>query len=84
MRDAALKLLLALAPDEPSTHAVVRDLLVDPWHRMRQAAAEAAGTYAVKSAEPILRRMAEEEPFDGAKAAAKAALGKIAPAPAAK
>jgi hypothetical protein len=46
---------------------------------MRQGAADAAGTFGVKSAEEALRRLSEQEPFDGVKAAAKAALEKVAP-----
>ena len=79
-RDAALGVLLGIAPDDEATQATVTALLDDPWHRMRSAAADAAGTFGMRGAEAALRRMAESEPFDGAKAAAKAALDKIAPA----
>ncbi|HEU4394675.1 MAG TPA: M1 family aminopeptidase, partial [Planctomycetota bacterium] len=78
-REAALGVLLGIAPDDAATHATVVGLLDDPWHRMRSAAADAAGNYGMRTAEPTLRRMVESEPFDGAKAAAKAALEKIAP-----
>ncbi len=79
MREAALKVLLEVAPDEPETGEAVLRLLDDPWHRTRSNAAEAAGNYKVVAAEAKLRKLAESDPFDGVKAAAKAALEKIAP-----
>jgi len=78
MRHAALDLLLALAPDDPDTHAAVVPLLDDVYHRMRAWAAEACGTYGIRSAEPRLRVMAEKDPDGGAKGAAKGALEKLA------
>jgi aminopeptidase N len=79
MREAALRLLLGLAPDEPATRAAVVKLLDDPFHRMRERAAQTAGNYAIREAEPRLKAMAESEPFDSVKAAAKSALEKLAP-----
>jgi len=79
MRQAALNLLLALAPDDPDTHAAVVRLLSDPFHRMREWAAKAAGDFLVRAAEPRLREMAASEPFGGVKGAAQAALARIAP-----
>ena len=79
MREAALRLLLALDPDEPSTRAAVVKLCDDPFHRMRPFACEQAGNYAIREAEPVLRRLAEKDPFDSVKGAAKAALERIAP-----
>jgi HEAT repeat protein len=81
MRESALKVLLALAPDEPETNAAVVALLDDPWHRTRALAAETAGHYKVAAAEAKLRVLAEKDPFDGVRNAAKAALDKIAPPP---
>ncbi len=78
MRQTALDLLLALAPDEPATHAVVVGLLDDAYHRMRSWAAEAAGKYLVRSAEERLKKMAASDPDGGAKHAAKAALDRLA------
>jgi aminopeptidase N len=78
MRRSALDLLLALAPDEPETHAAVRQMLDDPYFRMRSWAATAAGTYRVRSAEERLRRMAQSDPDNGAKAAARTALERLA------
>ena len=78
MRQAALNLLTALAPDEPETHAAIVRLLDDPFFRMRTWAAEAAGKFVVRSAEPRLKAMADGDPDGGAKAAAKAALDRIA------
>jgi aminopeptidase N len=81
MRQEAMNMVLALAPDEPSSHATVVSLLDDPNFRMRQWAAEAAGTYKVKSAEARLKKMAESDPSGGAKSAAKSALEKLASKP---
>ena len=78
MRQAALNLLTALAPDEPETHATIVRLLSDPYFRMRSWAAEAAGTFGVRSAEARLKAMAEQDTDGGAKAAAKAALDRLA------
>lgn len=75
MRRAALDLLVALAPDDPETHASVIEALDDGFHRMRGWAAEAAGKLKVRAAEARLRRMADTDPDGGAKAAARAALG---------
>jgi hypothetical protein len=77
MRHAALDLLLALAPDDPDTQAAVLPLLDDDYHRMRSWAAEACGTYGIRTAEPRLRVMADHDPDGGAKGAAKAALEKL-------
>jgi aminopeptidase N len=79
LREAALRVLLALAPDAPQTRAAVVTLLSDPFHRMRERAAETAGNFAIREAVPILAKMAESEPFDGVQRAAKAALEKVAP-----
>jgi HEAT repeat protein len=78
MRRAALDLLLALAPDEPETHADVVRLLSDENHRMRGWAAEAAGTYRVRSAEARLKVLSESDPDGGVKSAAKKALERLA------
>ncbi len=81
MREAALRLVLAFAPDAPETRAAVVTLLSDPFHRMRQRAAETAGDFVVREAEPVLRTMASSEPFEGVRNAAKGALERIAKAP---
>jgi len=78
MRKAALDLLVALAPDDPETHASVVEALDDGFHRMRGWAAEAAGKLKVRRAEARLRRMADTDPDGGAKGAAKAALDRLA------
>lgn len=78
MRHSALDLLMALAPDDPDTHAAIVPLLDDVNHRMRAWAAEACGTYGIRSAEPRLRVMAEKDPDGGAKGAAKTALERLA------
>jgi HEAT repeat protein len=78
MRRAALDLLLALAPDEPETHADVVRLLSDENHRVRTWAAEAAGHYRVRAAEARLRSLAESDPDGGVKGAAKKALERLA------
>ena len=78
MRHAALDLLLALAPDDPDTQAAVLPLLDDVYHRMRNWAADACGTYLIRAAEARLRVMADRDPDGGAKGAAKAALEKLA------
>jgi aminopeptidase N len=77
MRQSALNLLTALAPDEPDTHAAIVRLLDDPYHRMREWAAEAAGKFGVKSAIPRLEKMAADDPHGGAKHAAKTALERL-------
>ena len=79
MREAALRVLLGLAPDAPGTRAAIVALLDDPHHRMRATAAETAGNFAVREAEARLRKMAESDPFDSVKAAAKSALGRMTP-----
>ncbi len=56
MRQAALNLFIALAPDEPETHACILAPLDDTFHRMRAWAAEAAGKLKVRAAEARLRR----------------------------
>lgn len=81
MREAAMRLLLALAPDEPSTRAAVVRLCDDPFHRMRPWACDVAGNYAIREAEPVLRRLAEKDAFESVRNAAKGALAKIAPPP---
>ena len=81
MREAALRLLLALAPDEPATRAAVVRLLDDPFHRMRPLACEIAGNYLVREAEPALRRLAEKDAFESVRNAAKAALAKVTAPP---
>jgi aminopeptidase N len=78
MRQEAMNMVLALAPDEPSSHAVVVSLLDDPYFRMREWAAEAAGKYLVRSAEARLKTMADSDPHGGAKRAAKEALERLA------
>ncbi len=78
MRQSALNLLLALAPEEPDTHAAVVRLLDDTYHRMRAWAAEAAGKYHVREAEARLKTMSENDPDGGAKHAAKEALDRLA------
>jgi aminopeptidase N len=78
MRHAALDLLLALAPDDPDTHAAILPLLSDVYHRMRARAAEACGNFGIRAAEPRLREMADRDPDGGAKGAAKAALDRLA------
>jgi HEAT repeat protein len=78
MRRAALDLLLALAPDEPETHADVVRLLSDENHRMRGWAAEAAGSYRVRAAKPRLEALSASDPDGGVKAAAKKALERLA------
>lgn len=77
MRRAALDLLLAIAPDEAETHAAIVDLLADPYFRMRQWAAEAAGRFRIASAQAALGRIAERDPDRGARAAATAALARL-------
>lgn len=84
MREAALKVLLALAPDTAETHAAVVALLDDPFHRMRSFAATAAGNFLVREGEGRLRQMAEGEAYDGVKGAAKGALEKLAAKPESK
>jgi aminopeptidase N len=85
MREAALRVLLGLAPDAPESRAAVVTLLSDPFHRMRSTACETAGNYRVREAAERLKAMAASETFPGVKAAAKAALEKIlAPPPTSK
>ena len=79
MRQAALRLLLALAPDAPDTKAAVVTLLDDMFVRLRIQAIEAAGNYLIRDAEPRLRAFVESEPEGGVKNAAKAALEKLTP-----
>lgn len=78
MRQAALNLLLALAPDEPDTHATVVRLLDDSYFRMRSWAAEAAGRFRMKAAEARLKALSENDPDGGVKRAAKEALDRLA------
>jgi aminopeptidase N len=78
MRRAAIDLLLALAPDDPETHADVVRLLSDENHRMRGWAAEAAGTFRVRAAKPRLEALAASDPDGGVQAAAKKALERLA------
>jgi aminopeptidase N len=77
MRQAALDLILALAPDEPDTQAVVVSLLDDEFHRMRAWAAEAAGKFKVRKAKERLEKMAASDPDGGTKGAAKTALERL-------
>ena len=84
MRQAALNLFVALAPDEPDTHARILALLDDTYHRMRTWAAEAAGKLLVRKAKPRLEAMAANDPDGGAKNAAKTALERLAAADAKK
>ncbi len=84
MREAALRLLLALAPDAAETHAAVVGLLDDPYHRMRAMAADSAGRFAVREAAEGLRKLACTDPFDSVRGAAKGALEKLAAKPEAK
>ncbi|MHC4924651.1 MAG: M1 family aminopeptidase, partial [Planctomycetota bacterium] len=80
MREEALRLLLALAPDAPETHARIVSLLHDPYHRMRQWSAKAAGDHGVRSAIGRLEGLAKNDAFGSIKRAAKAALKKLKPA----
>ena len=73
-----MRVLLAFAPDEPATRAEVVRLLSDPHHRMRASAANWAGDFLVREAEPLLRKMAESEAYGAVKGAAKGALEKLA------
>ncbi len=74
VREAALRCMLALAPDDATTHESLVALLDDPYHRMRARAAEACGTYEVRRAKPRLAQMATQDPFGQVKRAAKKAL----------
>jgi aminopeptidase N len=78
MREAALRVVLAYAPDSPETRAAIVKLLSDPFHRMRSTAADTAGNFLVREAEPALKAMAASDPFDSVKNAAKGALAKLA------
>ena len=77
MRQAALNLLVALAPDEPETHAAVLGRLDDEFFRMRAWAAEAAGKLKITAARARLEGMAAQDPDGGAKAAARTALDRL-------
>ena len=77
LRKAALDCVTALAPDHPEVHAAIERLLTDPYHRMRQWAAQACGTYGIESALKTLKTMAKKDWNGGVKNAAKKAVEKL-------
>ena len=80
LRQTALACVTRLGPDDPRVHKALTELLGDPYHRMRQWAAAACGTYAVKAAIPALRQLSKSDWHGGTKSAAKKALQTLAPA----
>ena len=74
VREEALRCLGALGPDRRELPDLVRPLLSDPYHRMRQWAADTAGKYELKSLTAELRKIAAEDWNGGVQGAAKKAL----------
>ncbi len=74
VREEALRCLGALGADRRALPDLVRELLSDPYHRMRQWAADTAGKYELKSLTPELRTLAEKDWNGGVQGAAKKAL----------
>jgi aminopeptidase N len=81
LREAALDCVTRLAPDDRDVKARLAALLDDPYHRMREWAARACGTYGVTEAIPTLEHMAAHDWNGGVKSAAKAALTTLKPTP---
>ncbi|MGE0193667.1 MAG: M1 family aminopeptidase [Planctomycetota bacterium] len=80
LRQVALDCVLRLAPDDPRVKAAVAALLTDPYHRMRQWAAEACGRFRVDAAAPALEALAKDDWNGSVRSAAKKALEAIKPA----
>ncbi|MDJ0521841.1 MAG: M1 family aminopeptidase [Planctomycetota bacterium] len=77
LRQAALGCVTHLKPDDRTLHAVVVELLEDPFHRMRSWAADACGTYKITSAIPRLRHLRDNDWRGGVKGAARQALKRL-------
>ncbi len=77
LRQAALGCVTHLLPDDKDVHAVVIDLLKDPFHRMRSWAAEACGKYKIAAAIPRLRHLRSNDRRGGVKAKAQQALNRL-------
>ncbi len=77
LRQSALDCVTHLTPDDKEIHAVVVDLLDDPFHRMRSWAAEACGKYKITSAIPRLRHLRDNDWRGGVKGAARKALNRL-------
>jgi aminopeptidase N len=74
MRQAALNLILKLAPDAPETKATVLKLTRDPYFRMRGWAVQAIETYELRGVEARLKEMAASDPDGGVRWHAKKVL----------
>ena len=79
LRQSALDCVLRLAPEDPAVRAAVADLLTDPYHRMRQWAADACGRYKIEAAVTALEALAKDDWNGGVRGAAKKALEAIKP-----
>jgi len=74
LRQTTLGCVTHLRPDDKDVHAVVVELLADPYHRMRAWAAEACGKYKIVTAIPRLRHLRDDDWQGGVKGAAQKAL----------
>ena len=77
LRQTALDCVTALAPDDPVVRRAIVGLLDDPYHRMREWAAKACGSYAIDEALPRLKQLAKDDWHGGVKRAAQRAAKDI-------